>query len=152
MKEFINKKFKKSKCVKVIYFTEDKKQHTHYLIPKGQEITIKDKSFLINKDDFFLDPKGFITYVFTYIRLEPINPHDVKNYGETTPTDLSIALNSRVASEILSATKNKADINTLLIAMMFLIIIGFGVLWYLLSGDMQTIIERINQLDGVIIG
>jgi hypothetical protein len=138
---FINKHFRKSKCIKVIYFAEGKKQITYYVIPDGKNITLKDheKTFELNDKEFFIDPKGFITYVFSYNRVETVDPNNAETLGTTTPFDLETAIESKVASEILQATRNKADINIILLIVMAIIVIGFIALWY-------TTDQRFNEL------
>jgi len=150
MQNWINKHFRKSKCVKVVYFGEGKKNSTYYLIPKDSTVHFEGKAFMINQDDFFLDNKNFITYVFSYNRVEPIDPNNAKTLGTITPANLSIALDSNVASQILSATSNKPDINIFLFAIMFLMIIGFGAVWYLLSEQLKSIYDILEPLRDVI--
>lgn len=147
---WINKHFRKSKCVKIIYFGEGKKHSINYVIPKDSIVKIGGKAFMLNQNDFFIDNKNFITYVFSYNRVEPVDPNNAERLGDITPADLGVALDSDVASQILSATKNKADINMLLIAMMFLMIVGFGAVWYMLSEQIKGLYEILEPFRDVI--
>lgn len=147
---WINKTFRKSKCVKVIYFGEGKKHTINYVIPHDSVVKIGGKAFMLNQDDFFIDDKNFITYVFSFNRVEPIDPNNAKTLGTITPADLGVALDSDVASQILSATKNKADINILLIVMLFLMVVGFGAVWYMLSEQIKGLYEILEPLRSVI--
>jgi len=146
MSNFINKHFRKSKCIKVIYFGEGKRNDIHYIIPKGSTITINEKSFVLNNNDFFIDRKNFVTFIFSHQRVEPINPNDVENLGEYDPALFDIALNSRIASEILDASKNKADINIFLMVGLFIMIVGFAVVWYTLSEQISALQESLKPL------
>src|SRR5690554_6589181 len=127
MMNFINKHFRKRECVKIIYFSEGKKHTIYYLIPKGNTITIGDKSFILNSKDFFVDNKNFITYVFSYNRLEPIDPNNFEKIAKEgqeifDPAVFDSALNGKIATEILDGAKNKADINIFLMIALFIMV------------------------------
>jgi hypothetical protein len=149
---WINKHLRKSKCVKIIYFAEGKKQNTYYLIPTGKNVTIKGekKTFELSDKEFFVDPKGFITYVFSYNRVETIDPNNADTLGTTTPFDLNTAIESQVASEILSASRNKADINIILLIVMGIMVIGFIALWYTTDQRFNELIDSLKPLLEVI--
>ena len=147
---WINKTFRKSKCIKVIYFGEGKKHNIHYVIPHDSVVKIGGKAFMLNQDDFFIDDKNFITYVFSFNRVEPIDPNNADTLGTITPADLGVALDSDVASQILSATKNKADINILLVVIMFLMVVGFIGVWYMLSEQIKGLYEILEPFRDVI--
>jgi len=148
MSNFINKHFKKGRCVKVIYFGEGKKQEVHYLIPRANTVRIKslEKAFVINDKDFFIDTKGFITYVFSYDRVEPVNPNNAKRLGTIDPADLNTAIDSRVASEILSATRQRADINVILFILIGVLVLGFLAIWYTTNERFDDLFEKLKPL------
>jgi len=143
---FINKHFRKSQCVKIIYFGEGRKHSIRYLIPKSDTISFDGKSFILNKKDFFIDNKNFITYIFSYNRIEPVDPNDAETLGKITPADLDVALNSRIASEILNASKNKTDINIILVIVIIVMIAGFVGVWYMLSEQINALQESLKPL------
>ena len=143
---FINKHFRKSKCIKVIYFGEGRKHSIKYLIPKDNTVSFDGQSFIINKKDFFVDNKNFITYIFGYNRVEPIDPNNAETLGDITPADLDVALNSRIASEILNASKSKTDINIILVIVIIVMIAGFVGVWYMLSEQINALQESLKPL------
>lgn len=151
MTNFINKHFRKNQCVKVIYFGEGKRHSINYLIPKGNTVSLGDKSFILNNKEFSIDSKNFITYVFSYNRLEPIDPNAFEKISKDgkeifDPAVFDSALNSRIASEILDASKNKTDINIFLMIAMFIMIVGFAFLWYTFNEQFNALNEALKPL------
>ena len=146
---WFNKHFRKSKCIKVIYFGEGKKHYINYIIPNNSTVTMYGKTFMLNKEDFFIDDKNFVTYVFSFNRVEPVDPNNAETLGTITPEMLNVALDSNVASQILSATKNKADINMLLMVMIGVMILGFGALWYTLNEQIAGLYEILEPFRDV---
>lgn len=150
MIDFINKHFRKSKTIKIIYFGEGKKHVVRYLIPKDNVISFSGKAFLLNQNDFFVDNKNFITYVFSYNRVEPIDPNDALTLGNNTPANLAVALESDVATQILSATKNKTDINLILFLIIGITVLGLLAVWYTLSNQIKDLTELLQPLSELI--
>jgi len=145
MNNFINKTFYKHQSVKCLVVSEDHKISTYYVRPKANTITINTKTFQLDKDNFSIDKKGFITYIFSTKSIASINIHDVKS-SLITPETYNVGINSSVASEILNAVKPKFDTGMLMIIMLIVMIAGFGILWYMLSEQLNELKEAIDQI------
>lgn len=148
---WINKTFFKSKCLKAIVYCEDKRVRTFYVIPDENKstITIKDlnKSFSIvtedNKSRFqYIDVNGFPTYLYHYDRIEPIDPMDAKNLGSRKPAEVAKALNAKIIQELFSSINSSFAGNMMFIVMIGIMVLGFGMIYYVLSGQ----IEELKQL------
>lgn len=150
MSNWFNKTFRKNVCVKVIYFGEGRKHKISYLIPKDSTVKIDGKAFMINKKDFFVDSKNFITYVFSFNRVEPIDPNRAKTLGTTTPADLGIALDSNVAEQILTASKGHGEFNLFMILLLVVMVLGFGLLYYLFTSELEKIYEILEPFKDVL--
>jgi len=152
MTNFINKHFRKHKCVKILYFVEGRKQEVHYVIPTGSGVRIKNHvtAFVLNDKEFFLDEKGFITYVLTYGRVEPVDPTNAENLGGLTPADLDVAIDSKVASEILQATKSSTDIQVVLFVFIGVMVLGMLALWYTTNARFDDLTETLRPITEVL--
>lgn len=139
MGNFINKHFKKSKCVKVLLFDEGQKQTAHYVIPIGNTITIKKYgSFTLDRKSYFLDEKRVITYVFNRRNVEPINPFNMEDRAMFNPDEFTTAIDSHVADEILNHSK-KMDIGIMNVITIMLMLIGFGLLYYTFTTEIKKV-------------
>jgi hypothetical protein len=114
-------------------------------------VSLNGKTFTLDKDNFSLDKKGFITYIFSTKSVASINIHDVAS-SFITPEELNIAINSKVASEILNAVKPKIDTGLLMIIGLVVIVAGLGLVWYTLNEQISNLSQKIDQIMRVFIG
>lgn len=149
MNNFINKHFRKGKCVVAMVFDTDRRARVRYVIPKNKSITIAAKSWILNEDDMFLY-KGTPAYVLTTKNAEPIkiNPLNQKE-NFMTPQDYNTAISSKVAEQIFLSTKKGFDGNLISMLLNGLIIIGLIVIVYLgiqYINEINTKIDEIRQI------
>ena len=157
MSNWINKTFFKSRCVKVIVYCEDKRIRTYYVLPDENKTTVSikeiGKSFSIITDDGksrfqYIDINGFPTYLFNYDRLEPIDPMDAKNLGSRRPAEIAKALNAKIIQELFSSINSSLAGNTMFFLMMGLMILGFGMIYYVFSQQLDELKQIITTTTG----
>lgn len=146
MGNWINKHFKKGKCVVAMVFDTDRRTKIRYLIPKNKSITIGSNSWILNEDDMFLY-KGIPAYVLTTKNAEPIkiNPLN-QNENFMTPQDYNTAISSRVAEQIFLATKRQFDANIITLLVSGLCLVGLVLIAYLGNQALTDLTNKINQL------
>jgi hypothetical protein len=144
MGNWINKHIHKKKAVKILLFDGAQKQTVHYVVPKDDTFTIKDKgSFKLDSKNYFLDEKRFITYTFSTKTVEPVNPFDIKDRVPFSPLEFTTAIDSKVASEILNySKKSMGDIGLMILG--FLMIVGFATLYYVLNEQLAEINNKLQ--------
>ena len=144
---FYNKKRKQNQ-VKAIVFESDKRVRVYYRVPKDNNITIGNKTYIINNVDFYLDSNSYPTYTYRFDSTEPINPMDNKK-SILTPDYYNTAINNKVARDIFEASNKGMDINigVLLSGLAF---VGVLVVWYLLDDKMTGMASKINELYDII--
>jgi len=127
MKQWFIKHFRKTKAIKVILFTEDKRMQTYWVIPKGDQVTAAGRTFLLNDQDFTLS-NNVPTYLFNFKTTSPMNPLTMK--AETmSPARLKTALDAKVAEEIFASVDQKMNIKTLVILFGIINLVGFCFDW-----------------------
>ncbi len=147
MKNTFNKLFRKNEVVKIILLNVDKRIKTYYVIPKGKDINIKDNTYQLDDKNFFLDSKGYITYVFSYKNVLPYDI-DSQKFGDITPADMNVALESRVASEIFKSTTKEQPLQTIIYVLIGVVILGLLAVYYALSNDINSILEYLYEING----
>lgn len=143
MGNFYNKYFRKHECIRFILINENHKLMNYYLIPEAETITINNQAYRLDKDNFYIDKKGFITYIGSTKTTAVVNIHNVLA-STISPEMLAVGINSKVASEILNAVKPKVDIALITIIMLFVMVVGFGFLWYTITTELKTLYDLIN--------
>ena len=150
MSNWVNKHFHKTKSIKVLLFDEGQKQTAHYVIPSGNIVNIKRRgSYVLDKQNFFIDEKKFITYVFGQQSKQPTNPLREKDQGDYSPQELQVALESHVANEILNYSKKGMDINIVTLLLFVVMIVGFFLVYYTLSGQITDLKETLTPITEV---
>jgi len=146
MGNWINKHFRKGKCVVAMVFNTDRRTKIRYVIPKNKSITIGSNSWILNEDDMFLY-KGIPAYVLTTKNAEPIkiNPLN-QNENFMTPQDYNTAISSRVAEQIFLATKRQFDANIITLLVSGLCLVGLVLIAYLGNQALTDLTNKINQL------
>jgi len=118
MKQWFIKHFRKTKAIKVILFTEDKRMQTYWVIPKGDQVSVAGRTFL---------------------------PLTMK--AETmSPARLKTALDAKVAEEIFASVDQKMNIKTLVILFGIINLVGFALIGYFGLEHIGTLQEQIAQL------
>ena len=145
LKKLLNKK----RVVKIIIYAPDRRIHTFYEIPKDNRVSIKDKLYIINADDFYLDKELIPTYLYQQDSTEPINPQDMKK-SLLSPTEYGLALKTHVAKDILDATKGGMDLATLsvIISAVTLVITGVGL--YMLYKNVSVVSQNVTKIQDLI--
>lgn len=149
MGNWINKHLKKSKCVKVILVDEGRKQSEHYLIPKNSLVKIDTMQFQIDNENYMIDHKRYITYIFNTRNIESVNlavdPITyMKNTEPYNPISLNTVIDNEVATQILKHSKTGIDNSMMIILMIALMMVGFFVLYYTLGNQIAELREIIT--------
>lgn len=153
MSNWINKTFFKSKCVKAIIYCEDKRTRIYYVLPDENKstITIKElgKTFSIisdgNKRSQYIDTNGFPVYLYHFNRVEAIDPLDAKSLGTRTPAEVSKMLNAKIIQELFGAINANLSGNMMFILVIGVMVLGFGLIYYVFSKDLEAIKNLITN-------
>ncbi len=149
MTRFSAKYFNKTTAIKAIVFTKDKRIKTYYTKPEGNTITIKEKSYTLNDQDWFISD-GFPTYIFNDTDAQPKNPLDNKVKPVMTPDDFNTAISSKVAKEIFDASGKGMDSGMLGLILSGLSLAGIAVLGYLFTSSIEDLTLTINEIREVL--
>ena len=149
MTRFTAKYFHKETAVKAIIFTKDKRIKTYYTKPEGNTITINNKSYTINDQDWFIND-NFPTYVFNDSDAQPKNPLINKADPVMTPDDFNTAISSKVAKEIFDASGKGMDTATLSLILSFITLAAVGVVGYLFMTNFEQLSLTINEIREVL--
>ena len=139
-----NKTLNRGRCVRVMVVYKDKRIRSFYRIPKGNTITADGRTYSINEKDV-LNTKGIPTYLYVTERAEPLDVYDVQK-SNVSPEELNIAINSRVASEILDSMGGRLSAQAVVMIMGFLTLGVLAVFGYLLYTELGTLAEQINEV------
>jgi hypothetical protein len=148
MNEWAIKTFYKSRAIRATIIYPDKRIRLHWALPVGDTVQIGKMAYKINNEDVLIQ-KGIPSYIFRSDRPEPINPFALAK-SVMTAEDFNVAISAKVASEILAVTSGKMDPGLLAIAggiLATLAIIGVG---YWLSTILESMTERIAELERLI--
>jgi len=149
MTRFQAKYFKKENAVKAIVFSKDKRIKTYYALPNSNTITIKNNSYTINDDDWFISD-GFPTFVYNDQSAEPQNPIKAKLKPVMSPEDFNVAISAKVAKEIFDASSNKLDAGTVGLILSFITLGGLGALYYVFSEKFTAIMQLLTEIREVL--
>lgn len=149
MTRFSAKYFNKDKAIKAIIFTKDKRIKTYYCKPEGNTITIKEKSYTLNEQDWFIND-GFPTYIFNDSDAQPKNPLTNKAVPVMSPDDFNTAISSRVAKEIFDASGRGLDSGMLSLILSGLALAGIGIVGYLVATNYEQMMLTINEIREVL--
>lgn len=149
MTRFSAKHFHSKTAIKAIIFNKDKRIRTHYVNPEGNTITIKEKAYTLNDQDWFIS-EGFPTYIFNDTDAQPKNPLDNKAKPVMTPDDFNTAISSKVAKEIFDASGKGMDSATISLILSGLSLAGIVVLGYLFTSNLEGLTTTINEIREVL--
>lgn len=149
MTKFIAKNFHSKTAIKAIIFTRDKRIKTIYENPDNNTLTHNNKTYMLNDKDWFLS-EGFPTYIFNDTDIDPQNPLNPKIKSVMNPDELNIAMSSKVAREILDASKSGMDGNVLGLVLSIFSLIFIGGVGYLMIENFQQITITINEIREVL--
>jgi hypothetical protein len=141
----------KRKSVKCYIISADRRIELYWAIPKNKIVSIKgiDKAFVINDKDFFISNK-IPAYIYDVNNINPKNPYNPDSMGEvSTPEDLDVAISAHVAREILLANSNNMDKATIAIIVSVLGIGAIAVVWYMINGRLDEIMELLKLIGGM---
>lgn len=148
MSNWYNKNFRKSKAIKVLLHYPDHRIVTHYVIPKGDYITIGNASFVIDKLKVYYDEKRFPTLLYKYDDIEPNNPFDVLDKTTKpvkTPNDLYTQSESKLAQEFIRGMGGGIDFN-------MIILIALGVIVFAMAFGFYTLYNELKDVQEVLRG
>jgi hypothetical protein len=149
MTKFSAKYFHSKTDIKAIIFTRDKRIKTIFENPENNTLTYNNKTYMLNDKDWFLS-EGFPTYIFNDSDIDPQNPLNPKVKSVMNPDELNIAMSSKVAREILDASKSGMDGNVLTLVLSILSLIAVGGVGYLMVENFQSITITINEIREVL--
>jgi hypothetical protein len=149
MTRFQAKYFSKDKAVKAIIFSKDKRIKTYYANPLSNTITLNNKSYTINDNDWFIS-EGFPTFVYNDQSAEPQNPLKVKLQPVMSPEDFNVAISSKVAKEIFDASSNKLDSGTIGLILSFITLVGLGALYYVFNEKFTAMMQLLAEIREVL--
>ena len=146
MGNWINKHLFKNKCVQAVIHHTDRRMTQHFVIPKTGMITIKDQSYAIDNDTFYMN-HGYRTYVYAENNINSINLF--RDPSIIPPDELNTAISARVATEIFLANKANIDKMTIVMILSGLAVAGVLGLGYLLMkrfDELETTIDTLEQI------
>jgi len=145
MGNWFNKHFQKSKTVKVLLYFPDHRVKTFYVIPKDENVIIKDKEFKINKNSVYYDEKRFPSYHYRYNDAVSVNVLDTSEKPVLDPTELYIQSETKLAGQFIKGTGGGLDMNMIILAVL-------GVMVVLMGFGLFTIYNEVKDLNEVIGG
>ena len=149
MTRFQAKHFNKNKAVKAIIFSKDKRIKTYYANPESNTITLNNKSYTINDDDWFISD-GFPTFVYNDQSAEPQNPIKAKLEPVMSPEDFNVAISAKVAKEIFDASNNKMDAGAIGLILSFITLAGLGALYYVFNEKFTAMMQLLTEIREVL--
>lgn len=143
MRQWIIKRFRKKKAVRLYVIDENRRVHHYWTIPSDGNVTIGNLSFKLTKDDYLLKD-NIPTYFFNHKDAEPLNLFTDKKIL-LSPQDFNLAIDTHVARDVFMATmKNKISPDTLIIlGGMFLGLLAVG---YFLNDKLDAINQTLEAL------
>lgn len=143
MRQWIIKRFRKKRAVRIYVITEDRRVHHYWTIPVDGNVKIKGLSFKLTKDDYLLKD-NIPTYFFNDKDAEPLNLYSDKKIL-LSPQDFNLAIDTHVARDVFSATmKKKISPDTLIIlGGMFIGLLAVG---YFLNDKLDAINKTLEAL------
>jgi len=145
MTKFSAKYLNKNKAVKAIVFSKDKRIKTYYANPESNIISLNNKSYTINDNDWFIS-EGFPTFVYNDQSAEPQNPLKVKLEPVMSPDDFNVAISAKVAKEIFEASSGKLDAGSISMILSFITLIGIGALYYVFNEKFAAIMGALSEI------
>ena len=152
MKQFILKHFYKNKIICVQLYHPDRRLTSHYVIPTGNTAQVGKLSFHLDTEHMYLS-KGIPT--FTYNSLDPasipiqLEPADWKN-SKISANAFNDAIDETITSKIITGFNTKISTEMMMMLLGGVMIAAIGVLWYMLSQDIQSLQNALNEQRPVI--
>jgi hypothetical protein len=148
MSNWFNRNFRKSSAVKVILVHPDHRATVHYVIPKGDYLTVNKTTFVIDKDKMLIDEKRFPTFIYKYDDIEPYHPYtplDAQNKPIKSPTELYAQSENKLALEFIKASTGGVDAQMILL-------IGLGVLLFAMVFGFYTMYNELKAVKEILGG
>lgn len=143
MRQWIIKRFRKKKAVRLYIINENRRVHHYWTIPIDGNVTIGGTSFKLTKDDYLLKD-NIPTYFFNYKSAGPLNLYE-NSKVILTPEDFNLAIDTHVARDIFMATmKSKISPDTLII--LGAMAVGFLAVGYFLNDKLDAINRTLEAL------
>lgn len=144
MKNWINKHFKRSTSVKIYIVHEDKRVTVHYEVPKGDQVTIGDRSYLITNKEALLS-KGRPSFFYHYNTPNPINPFELQKPGMTAK-EFNTAITANVAKQIFAASESSLDVGKIAMILSGITLLSVIVVGYMMFDKIDQFAERLSEI------
>ncbi|MGD9679297.1 MAG: hypothetical protein AB7V16_13225 [Vulcanibacillus sp.] len=161
MSDFINKHFRKGKCVKVIYYNEaDRRQRERYVIPVDNIVTVDSKTYVLSDEFVYYDKKRFPTYTLNsnsaFPVFKPLEPMQEAmkdaNGKELSARRFNIAINTNAARQIYQNFEKSMDKMTYVLILQGIVILGLVIGFYFIYQELnavKVVVEAIRLFVGV---
>ena len=159
--QWYRKTFEKGKVVHAIIRGDDLRLRNYYVIPKviaktptqndpgfqNLEIECGNGIYFINKRDFHLDADGIPTFIYLQNNRIPVDMDNLKQYSDKeTPASYRQGIEAHVARDILKTVDKKMDSATLSLILSFIVLIGVGLIGYLVYEQQAQLLEMMKIL------
>ena len=147
MSNWVNKNFRKSRAVKVLIHYPDHRVMTHYVIPKGDYITVGKATFVIDKTKVYNDEKRFPVLIYKYDDIEPQTPFDVLDINRKpvkTPSELYTQSENNLAQEFIRGMRGGFDFNMIILIVLGVIVFAMAFGFYTLYNEIKDVKEVIG--------
>lgn len=146
MTNYINKTFRKSKVVRLLFKKEDGRLQEFWRVPNNNEVDLGEYGLFIldTKKAIYSTNKNIPTYVLLQGKTEPININ-TRSQTFMPPTRYKQAINENITKKIIESTSG-GMISKDTIIIVAVLIMGFVGMAYYLNGNQIAIIEALNNL------
>lgn len=143
MKQWFIKTFRKRVAVKLYVVTRDGRITPYWTIPNSEgEVFIGDYAYKLNSSKMLLEGRTS-TYVCHIDNAEPLNLTKRRAFHYTA-VDFKRAIDSHVASDILTASKGQ-KLSTEMLVLGLIMFLGFAGLVYYMNEKFATLLEYLQQ-------
>jgi hypothetical protein len=139
----------KTVAVKCVFMTGDRKIIARKLKVNDGTVTLKDKTYLLNKDLFMIGKGNWPTYYFKMEDAKPLNMLDFKTSGLGS-SELNAQINGRLMKDLLGSFEKKMDAGTLTMLFGIITLAGLGGLIYIVTERFDQIMALLTELRDVL--
>lgn len=144
MRQWVIKRFKKSKAVRIFLLTKGKRLTHYWVVPKGLgEITIGKYTFKLTPDDFVL-LDNVPTYFYNEENASPVS-FELGKVVELSPDEFNMSIEAHVARDIFSSAQGGLLSTEGIIIIVAVLVSAIGVGFYIQS-QLAIILEKLALL------